>query len=506
MASVAVATGLLLGLLLLCAAPCSSSVSPLSSLSDSPSSSVSAPVPIDATLAFVRQQYTALYAEWTKNPTAYPWYGSPAESSWRTRQAAQDSFTNGFFPGQFLYLYEHSGGNDSSLLQTAVTLTLPLLPIATHTTTHDIGFVMMSSFGHLHRLTRNATYLDVLRTSALSLASRFSPTVGCTRSWNSDSPSFEVIIDNVSTHHDTHTTLLALTTSFQHLRAGVSRSHPSPFLLCGQMMNLELLWYTSMVTGNASWHQMALAHANRTMHEHVREDGSTWHVVVYDEKTGAVLKKETNQGYSDNSTWSRGQSWGVYGFAMAYRFTGYGPFLRTAQRLADYFLHHLHLESPDSVPYWDFLAPLSTYQPRDTSAGAVVSSGLLELSRHLPATAAAYYVAEAEMILGNLTSKSSPYYVQNLPSVKLPAVLVNATTGPWHGFNSTAPFNVAEAYADYYLTEALVRLELIRSGQPLPDVDLPTSRRTHSAHRATDRVASRRQQRLKLGLGKRTNA
>ena len=239
------------------------------------------------------------------------------------------------------------------------------------------------------------------------------------------------------------------------------------------MMNLELLWYTSLLTGNRSWYEMAFAHANRTMHEHVRADGSTWHVVVYDEQTGGVMKKVTSQGYSDNSTWSRGQSWGVYGFTMAYRFTGYAPFLHTAQRLADYFLHHLHLESPDSVPYWDFLAPLSTYQPRDTSAGAIASSGILELSQHLPAPEGQRYVAEAQMILGNLTSSSSPYYVQNLPSVKLPAVLVNVTTGPWHGFSSTAPFNVAEAYGDYYLTEALTRLAAIQRGQPLPNVDQP---------------------------------
>ena len=462
MASAALVMSLLCALLLLCGVSFSQGLVAPSPARPLPSASPSAPLPINATLAFVRTQYDALYLQWVKAPSGYPWWASPAQTTWHTIDAKQDSFTNGFFPGQFAYLYEHS--RDPSLLQQALTTTLPLQSISTHTSTHDIGFVIMASFGHLHRLTHNASYVDVIRTSALSLASRYSPIVHCTRSWNSDSPTFEVIIDNVSDHHN-H--IASITTH--------TAADPPSLLFCWsallQMMNLELLWYASLMTGNRTWADIALAHANRTMHEHVREDNSTWHVVVYDEKTGAVMKKVTNQGYSDNSTWSRGQSWGVYGFTMAYRFTGHAPFLRTAQRLADYFLHHLHLESPDSVPYWDFLAPLSNYQPRDTSAGAIVSSGLLELSRYVPAAEGARYVAEAEMILGNLTSPSSPYFVQNLPTVELPAVLVNGTTGPWHGFNSTAPFNVAEAYADYYLTEALSRLLAIQQGRALPNIN-----------------------------------
>ena len=241
-------------------------------------------------------------------------------------------------------------------------------------------------------------------------------------------------------------------------------------------MNLELLFYTALRARNETLHHMAFTHANRTLHEHVRPDGSTWHVVVYNQTDGSVIRKETNQGYNDTSTWSRGQAWGIYGFTMAYRYTRYAPFLATAQRLAAYFLTHLQA-SKDSVPYWDFLAPYETsYQPRDTSAAAIASSGLVELSRYVGDKDAAVYQQAVQAMLGNLTGEHSPYFVQNLAWVQLPSVLINATTGPWHGFNSTAPFNVGEAYADYYLTEALVRIAALDRGDPLPlFIPAPTS-------------------------------
>ena len=261
------------------------------------------------------------------------------------------------------------------------------------------------------------------------------------------------------------------------------------------MMNIELLLYTGLWTRNASLVEMGIQHANRTMHEHVRADGSTWHVVVYNENDGSVINKHTSQGYSDSSTWTRGQAWGIHGFTTAYRYTRHEPFLLTAQRLANYFITQLRSTSPDSVPYWDFQSPMRTsYQPRDTSAGAIASSGLVELSTHSAPKEAALYLEAASEILGNLTSSSSPYYVQNLKSALLPAVLINATTGPWHGFNATAPFNVGESYADYYLTEALVRMSAVQRGEPLPVLRPPsaTELRLRYRDRAHRTVRSRR--------------
>ena len=171
---------------------------------------------------------------------------------------------------------------------------------------------------------------------------------------------------------------------------------------------------------------------------------------------------------ADWSTWSRGQAWAVYGFTVAYRYTGYQPFLATAVRAAHYFAVHLN-DSADSVPHWDFLSPFNTsYQPRDTSAAAVYTSALVELSQYVTASQRDEYYHAIVRVLAGLTGEQSEYYVGNRADVKLPAVLVNATTGPWHGFGSSAPYNVGESYADYYLTEALVRLAALGEGKPLP--------------------------------------
>ena len=250
------------------------------------------------------------------------------------------------------------------------------------------------------------------------------------------------------------------------------------------MMNLELLWFAGLV--NRTYSDIAFQHANRTMHEHVRADGSTHHVVNYSAATGEVYNKYTAQGYADWSTWSRGQAWCVYGFTVAYRYTGYQPFLDTAVRAADYFAAHLN-ETADSVPYWDFLSPFnSSYQPRDTSAAAIYTSALAELSQYVtPVQRDSYYASIARTLTG-LVGTASPYYLANRADVRLPAVLVNATQGPWHGLDSGVPFNVAESYADYYLTEGLVRLAALGQGKPLPL--LPPS----SIQASGDRLGTRR--------------
>ena len=177
-----------------------SGVSSSNALKSVDSAAPSAPVPIANVLSFVRSQYERVYQHWLTDKADYPNYGEPSEPQWRTLAATRDSFTNGFFPGKFLYL--HDFANDSASLQRGVETTLPLASISTHVTTHDIGFVMVSSFGHLHRITRNESYLDVLRVAAHSLATRFSPVVHCTRSWDGPTaPDFQVIIDNVQHTH-----------------------------------------------------------------------------------------------------------------------------------------------------------------------------------------------------------------------------------------------------------------------------------------------------------------
>ena len=256
--------------------------------------------------------------------------------TWTT--TGSGDWTSGFFPGSLWQMYEITG--DPIWMTRAIDWQKGLEGRKNDTSTHDVGFVIFSSFGKGVQLTGTDAYRQVVLTAAGSLATRYNAKVGCIRSWDGGSSDFKVIIDN--------------------------------------MMNLEILFWASKHGGSSTWYDMAVSHALRTMTEHVRADGSTYQVVNYDPKTGAVKAKSTNQGAGTESTWSRGQAWAIHGFTMAYRETGDQRFLDTARRTADYFIQH----SPaDRVPYWDFEAPGIPNEPRDSSAGAVAAAGLLELGR-----------------------------------------------------------------------------------------------------------------------------
>jgi uncharacterized protein YyaL (SSP411 family) len=125
---------------------------------------------------------------------------------------------------------------------------------------------------------------------------------------------------------------------------------------------------------------MAQAHAHTTRKHHIRKDKSTFHVVNFDAETGNVKSRFTNQGYSDDSCWARGQAWGILGFMQTYEWTRDTVFLNTARDLAKYFIAHL---PADGVPYWDLTAPVTEKSPRDTSAAMIAACGLLFLYKAL---------------------------------------------------------------------------------------------------------------------------
>jgi hypothetical protein len=207
------------------------------------------------TMGYAKVQYTLLYYQYLDQSfQTYPFMGYPTKSDWMI-QDRLNSFTNGFFSGIFLNILEINA--TENLLKMATDTMLPLAPVANETNTHDVGFVIMSSFGHAYRLFKNPDYLQVIITAANSLATRYSPIVRSTRSWDSKE-GFLVIIDN--------------------------------------MMNLELLFEASNLTNNQTYYNMAWQHANRTMYEHFRPDNGTYHVIEYNETDGSIIRKYTAQG------------------------------------------------------------------------------------------------------------------------------------------------------------------------------------------------------------------
>jgi unsaturated chondroitin disaccharide hydrolase len=365
-------------------------------------------------LQFAEQQLTASVAE-VVDPWRFP-RSTLSDGSWKTETSS--SWTSGFFPGCLWFQYERTSLATWRTLATRWTAEMESQK--NNTSSHDVGFKIMCSFGNAYRLTLDPAYRDVVLQGAASLATRYNPAVGCTRSWNNHH--FPVIIDN--------------------------------------MMNLEILFWAARHGGNAAWYDMAVSHALKTRQNHVRADGSTYHLVDYDPNTGAILGKETVQGYATESTWARGQAWALYGFTMTYRETGDARFLDTAQRVADYFIDHL---PADHVPYWDFNAPNIPNEKKDTSAAAIAASGLLELSTWVadPAARTRYRDAGSQ-ILSALCSTA--YLAQGSTSS---GILLH---GVGHKPDNTE-VDVSLIYGDYYFIEALMRYQTATTAAPAAPAD-----------------------------------
>lgn len=330
----------------------------------------------------------------------------------RWKEVPVTDWTSGFFPGTLWYQYEFT--EDPFFRQAAERWTAKLEPMQMFTGNHDIGFMIGSSFGNGYRLTGEPSYREVLLQAARTAVTRYSPAVGCIKSWDNPRWEYPVIVDN--------------------------------------LMNLELLFWAVQNGADSSLYRIAVSHAEKTRQNHVRPNGSTYHVVNYDPTSGRVLGRQTAQGYADSSTWARGQAWAVYGFTMVYRFTRDPRFLETAEKVAAYFVDHL---PEDRVPYWDFRAPGIPNEPRDASAAAIAASGLLELSTLAtdPARAAGWRSA-ATNILRSLASDS--YLSTVTPSNGI--LLHSVTSKP-----ANIEVDVSLIYADYYLLEALLRLRRMTS-------------------------------------------
>ena len=327
-----------------------------------------------------------------------------AEKLGRRRVCDIYDWTSGFFPGSLWYVYEFTG--DEAVKAEAVKFTELLNPIRKYTGTHDLGFMMNCSYGNALRLSPSDTIPAVLVETADNLCSRFDEGVGCIRSWDFGHWNFPVIIDN--------------------------------------MMNLDLLFSASKLTGNPYYKEIAIKHADTTMPNHFREDDPCWHVVSYN-NDGTVEMKETFQGKNHDSSWARGQAWAVYGYTATYRETGDRKYLDFAINIADMIMSKVTTE--DAIPYWDYDAPVLADTPRDASAAAVTACGLLELSTFAPD--GQKYFDYAEKILKSLSSDA---YLA-APGENQGFVLMHSTGSLAHGSEIDVPLN----YADYYYLEGLQR-------------------------------------------------
>ena len=218
-------------------------------------------------------------------------------------------------------------------------------------------------------------------------------------------------------------------------------------VIIDNMMNLELLFEATKLSGDSTYYKVAVAHADRTLQEHFREDGSCYHVIDYSLKDGSVRNRHTAQGYAHESAWSRGQGWAIYGYSVCYRETGDKKYLDQALKTFNFMKNHKRMPA-DLIPYWDMDAPNIPNEPRDASSAAVIASALYEISTYnLPD--AASYKEYADKIMESL---ASPNYTAALGENGR-FILMHSVGSIPHNNEIDVPLN----YADYYYLEALKR-------------------------------------------------
>jgi len=316
-------------------------------------------------------------------------------------------WTSGFFPGNLWLLYKLTG--DETYKVKAEGWTAFSEKEKLNGGSHDVGFKVNCSVGYAYEITDNPHYKDVIIEAAKTLIGRYNPIVGAIKSWdfNGEEWQYPVIIDN--------------------------------------MMNLELLFGATKLSQDSTYYNIAVQHANTTLKNHFRKDNSTYHVVVYDTISGKPYGKVTHQGYSDESSWARGQSWAVYGFTMAYRYTKDTVYLHQAEATASFFINNKNLPE-DGIPYWDFNDPSIPKAPRDVSAATIMASALIELYSY---TNKDQFLNYSNKVLINL--KSTEYILPD--NVKAPFIFMHSTGN----LPADSEIDVSIVYADYYYLEAVLR-------------------------------------------------
>lgn len=322
---------------------------------------------------------------------------------WKTKKNTSGGvWTLGFWPGMLWLAYM---ATENKKYEKQAYKWMRFLEHRKNDKDHDVGFAFYPSFVKGYELVGDVYLRDVALSAANSLLSLF------------------------------HTRSNFIQTRFKE----------SGIAAIDTMMNLFLLWWAYEETRDKKYYDAAFNHSIATMRNMVRDDGSTVHIVKFNPMNGKIIKKLTLQGYSDTSCWSRGQSWAIYGFTVAYKKAKYNDFLITAKRTADYFISHL---PEDYVPYWDFNTRIYD-TTKDSSAAAIASSALLDIAKvEKDKTAAMRYERSAYKILESLTKN---YLIKGRND---PGILMHSCFDKPRGLAT----DNCTIFGDYYYMDALAKL------------------------------------------------
>jgi rhamnogalacturonyl hydrolase YesR len=367
---------------------------------------------ISRVFGLAEHQYTSLIKEVGANkPLLQP---RSIKKDGSLKMEHKEGWTSGFFPGSLWYLYEQT--KNGKWKNEAIRFTEALDSAQFVTSNHDVGFMIQNSFGNGYRLTGNEIYKQAVVDAAKSLSTRYRPVAKVIQSWDTDAFWIE------------------------------GRGLDMPIII-DNMMNLNLLYQASKHTSDTSFSEIADSHAISTIKNQYRENFSCFHIVDYDHITGKVRKKVNFQGFADDSSWARGQAWGLYGYVETYKNTGKKEFLEQAKQIAGYIMSTKKIPS-NNIPYWDYDAKSDVTIPRDASAAAIVASALLDL-QDFDAKNRTEYLRYSEKTLRTLSSKE---YLASKGGNK--GFILKHSVGNFHEDNEN---DTAINYADYYFLEALVK-------------------------------------------------
>jgi unsaturated chondroitin disaccharide hydrolase len=274
---------------------------------------------------------------------------------------------------------------------------------------HDVGFMWLHTAVANYRLTKNADSRRRGLHAANLLAGRYNPDGKFIRAWNGERIGWSIV--------DT-------------------------------MMNLPILYWASRELDDPRFTQIAKHHADTCMQFTVRPDGSCNHIVVLDPDNGAFADNPAGQGYESGSSWSRGNAWALYGFALSYLHTKEQRYLDTAKRIAHYFAMNLAVN--DWLPLVDFRAPEEPLK-YDTTAGMIAACGMLEIASHVPELEKGLYMTSAVNTLLACEKRFADWNPDT-------DGLMSGGTAAYHSEWGGAQFQVPIIYGDYFFTEALLRL------------------------------------------------
>ena len=315
-------------------------------------------------------------------------------------------WTNGFWGAELLQMYMLTG--DTYFLEQAVRAEKMMDAALADFKglSHDVGFQWLIQSGVRYGIEKNADSFDRTLFAADILAGRFNPN-GFIRAWNGKGKEGWAIVD------------------------------------C--MMNLSLLYWATRQTGDPRYQLVAMRHADTTMRNFVREDGSCNHIVCFDPETGAFLDNPGGQGCQSGSSWSRGQAWALYGFTISYLSTKKPEYLETAMKVADYVVSNV--EKANWLTVCDFQQPAEPVL-FDDAGGAIAASGLLELSKLAPAEKAAKYFNAGVQMLMAMEREHADW------TEATPAIFQKCTSA----YHDVPGHHICMNYGDFYLIEAVGKL------------------------------------------------